>query len=90
MSVIWKFALNPVKEQTLQMPAGAKVLHVAVQYDNLYLWAQCDTDVPKEDRSFLIFGTGHEVDDSKVGDYLGTGMIYGGQIVCHVFEARRK
>jgi hypothetical protein len=84
-NVIWKQELAMTDHQVVQMPAGAEVLHVAMQYDNLCVWFRCDPDAPKVDRRFCIAGTGRDLDGA--GKYLGTSILMGGNLVLHVFDA---
>lgn len=81
---IWKFTLEPVCE--LQMPEGATVLSVGVQGENICLWAMVNPDAPKVTRSFVGFGTGHEVTDATCLEFIGTALLHGGSLVFHIFE----
>lgn len=82
---IWKFPLEIAGEQSVQMPAGAKILDVQMQDGKLMLWALVDPNAPKEPREILIHGTGHPVEN--VGGHIGTFQMYGGTLVFHAFEA---
>jgi len=86
---IWKFTLGVTDEQTVHLPYGAAVLHVAVQRGVPCLWAIVDPEAEKEPRVFLTFGTGHPVPDSP-GNYLGSYMLDGGGLVFHVFESTKR
>src|SRR4051812_15343861 len=80
---VWKFPLALVDRQTLSMPRSALPLHVAMQFEQPCLWALVDPDAPVEQRTFLMFGTGHR---DVIGQYLGTFQLQRGQLVFHVFE----
>lgn len=82
---IHKFELTAESEFTVEMPRGAKVLSVGVQREVVCLWVLVDTDNPKDERTFLIWGTGHSI-DSDTGTYIGTVILQDGAIVWHVFE----
>jgi hypothetical protein len=66
------------------MPKGAKVLTVAYQHNALCLWAEVSADAPKEQRLFLICGTGHPIPDGA--QYIGTVQDAGGSLIWHVYE----
>ena len=66
------------------MPRGAEVLTVQMQREVLCVWAVVDPDAEKEQRKFIVYGTGHEYDSIK-GEYVGTVQIHGGDLVWHVF-----
>lgn len=91
--VIWKVELDIVAEQTIEIPSGATFLSAREQNDHVCAWFICDPDKPKEPRTIAMVGTGHEVptDGDSMGDepfsvYLGTAIIFGGNLVWHVFE----
>lgn len=95
MRVIWKYPLNP-GVNTLQLPAGATVLSVAAQGQDVVLWAYVDPDpnTPKEPRTFVAFATGEKFDDDPIGPFIGTvrmpvDPIFAAlvpELVFHVFE----
>jgi hypothetical protein len=83
---IWKHPLLLNSDNHLLLPKGARILTVAEQNDNGYLWEIHDVSQRDElvERVFEIVGTGH-VFDSAPTLYLGTYQINGG-FVWHVFE----
>jgi hypothetical protein len=86
MKKIFKYEI-PVEGVELDMPRGARILSCQNQHDNVCLWALVDPDAAKEERHFVVAGTGHPLDDSiVVAKYLGTVVVAGGQFVWHVFE----
>lgn len=81
---IYKYPLKPV----LQIPEGAKILAVQLQFDSPKLWALVDPEKPLVDRHIKVFGTGHEIPDGL--KYIGTfqeDSLAIGHFVWHVFEA---
>lgn len=82
-STVWKFPFALVDRQVLSMPRGAAPLYVATQFEQPCLWALVDPVAPKEQRTFLIVGTGHR---GVVGRYLGSFQLHNGQLVFHIFE----
>jgi hypothetical protein len=88
MTTIWKFKLRLKEEQTIDMPGSPSFLHVAMQNDELCLWAIVQPDQPIARRTILIIGTGHPAEN--VGLYIGTVLMSGGAFVWHVFEKRQE
>jgi len=70
---------------SIEMPAGAKLLHVGAQGQSPYaccVWALVNTSAPMVRRHLCVFGTGHEVDVEAA--YVGTTQV--GEFVWHVFD----
>ena len=89
MKTIWKYELKLQAITTLELPTGARVVHVAEQEDRPQLWALVDPSAPPEPRSFQTLATGEEFDDSKVEHvYLGSFLTHGGVFVGHVVELK--
>lgn len=86
MNAIWKYELLPVLKQIVSMPAGAKIVHVATQFEKPCIWAFVDPYAPKVDRIFGVVMTGCSFEAGKVR-HVGTFMLQGGAIVGHVVEA---
>lgn len=82
---IWKFPLALVDIQSVEMPAGAKLLDVQLQRDLLCLWALCDEQAPIETRSIAIIGTGNPVPELPM-IHIATFQLAGGDLVFHAFE----
>jgi hypothetical protein len=89
LKVVYKYVLHlPSLDKndtlTLDMPRGAKSLHVAEQSGHLCLWALVNpaekTQVPVR---LAVHGTGHAFDHAGV--HLGSGLLQGGRLVLHVF-----
>jgi len=91
VKTVWKYVLGP-RDNTFQMPVGAKILHVGRAQGELALWALVDSDAEKIDRHFFTVGTGHELPDKGTSyvTFIGTTMVPnampGMDIVIHVFE----
>jgi hypothetical protein len=88
---IWKFPLPLLDDlglandrPVINMPEGARILTLQVQYDEPTLWAIVDPDQKLISRRFIVVGTGHEV-PPDVGAYVGTWQPRG--FVFHLFEA---
>lgn len=86
MNTVWKFYLtNDVT--SLEVPRGAKFLHVDFQNSMPCVWALVDTEAQKETRLVLIVGTGHEINVRPVMlDHIGSFLMKDGALVFHAFE----
>jgi len=87
MQAIWKFPLRCADKSTVVMPKGAKVLCVQTQCEEPQVWAVCDISAEAEERTFAIYGTGHQ-HESISGEYVGTFQLNHGGLVFHVFEVK--
>jgi hypothetical protein len=85
--VVWKFALPIADESWIEMPEGARILHVGVQNEQPWIWALCTPTNRKSSRRICVRGTGHDLGDAS-GEYLGTVMLADGAFVGHVFGRR--
>ncbi|MEY4932520.1 MAG: hypothetical protein RLZZ403_840, partial [Pseudomonadota bacterium] len=76
MRTVFKYLLR-VGEVTIDMPIGARALHVAEQHGGLTLWAEVDDARPSEPRTFIVRATG-AVFSGDEGRYVGTVVTSGG------------
>jgi len=86
---VWKFRLAPPgMTQRIEMPAGAEILHCAIQHHAPQLWALVDQAREKEERLFITLGTGHEFEPPPNTNALHRGTYFqdDGHFVWHVFE----
>ncbi len=83
---VWKFQFNPEDLLSIQMPAGAKLLHVDVQGGQPCIWALVDPAAPTENRNFRLAGTGHPIEAVDCEVYFGTFMLREGALVFHLFD----
>lgn len=81
---IWKFPLEVVDEQSVEMPAGASPLTVQVQKGEPCLWARVNPANERMQRRVFIHGTGHPLHADAMA-YLATFQLLGGTFVGHVF-----
>lgn len=82
---IWKWEIEVICQQTMMLPAGAKLLDVQMQGEACCVWALCDEAAPKEPRHVAIYGTGNQMPDEP-GEYIATFQMHGGALVFHAFE----
>jgi hypothetical protein len=85
MRTIWKFQLTTTDLQHVQMPKGP-ILFVAAQREVPCLWVEVDSEAPRIERLFAIYGTGHQMPEGINQDYLGSYMLMEGALVFHVYE----
>jgi hypothetical protein len=85
MKRIYKYEL---KEGSVEMPIGAKILSTQTQNDRPYIWTLVDIDAECEFRNFAIVGTGHDFPEADDFTYINT--IQDGQFVWHIFELIKK
>lgn len=83
MKTVWKYSLGPYGG-SIDMPSGAKALHLAKQDGFICLWVEVDPDTPLMERHFVPVGTGHEVPDGAV--YVGTVLLDDDSLVLHFYE----
>lgn len=89
MKEIWKFPLDMVEQQNVQMPIGARVLCVQVQDEIPCLWAEVGPDYTCRARTFRIVPTGQEFDPDVDGmSYVGTFQMNSAimRLVFHVYD----
>ena len=82
---VWKFEFAAQDDTLIEMPEGAVVLTVAVQFGLPCLWALVDPEAPKVRRRFRLAGTGHPL-GPEVGAYVGSFQLSRGHLVFHLFE----
>lgn len=86
---IWKVSFRLCAEIHLEMPKGAKLLHVNPPFDpldgDISIWMLVYPDQPKVRRRLRIYGTGHSTElTEQVENYVGT--VHLGMFVWHVFD----
>lgn len=82
---IFKYPILVTDVQSLEMPAGAKVLSIAEQHERVCIWALVDPSAPIVLRRLVIHGTGHQADDIVGMQFVGTFISHGGTLVFHAF-----
>ena len=86
MLTIHKYTLLP--ECAIELTEGAKILSVGDQQGTVVMWVLLDTEKPIGKRIFMVFGTGHTLDDKKgTFEYIHLGTVQQESgFVWHVFE----
>lgn len=80
---IHKALLKISNRQELAVPKGAEFLCAREQRGEVCIWYRCNPNADMQIRTIVIHGTGHEITPS--GDYVGTVLLYNGDLVLHVF-----
>ena len=87
---IFKYQLEHVYDQELDLPAEARILSVGDQHGKIQLWALVNPNAPLQERKFLVAGTGHHIDRPPQDlSFLGSVIQYDGSLVFHVFEVTK-
>lgn len=84
---IWKFPLAMRPGQIVQMPSDAKLLHVALQFGELQLWAIVEPTNGTVNRMIFCVATGAPMPTGPIS-YLGTTQHDDGAFIFHWFEPR--
>lgn len=85
MKTIWKFSLYGFNEK-ISVPKDAKILTLQTQKGSPCIWMLVDTNNELEDRNFYIVGTGHNLNNETIDNYIGTYQEFDGNFIWHVFE----
>jgi hypothetical protein len=83
MRTIWKYEI-PKHDFCVEIPIGAKFLHLATEPQRAMWWEIPATEAPKTNRYFRVFITGEEIPQEDGMTYLGTMLI--GSFVFHVYD----
>jgi hypothetical protein len=88
METIWKIKIRHM--EPVEVPKTSEVLSVAAIGDDIFAWVKFDQkfkDVTYP-MYFEVFGTGHDipVDMGIDRKFIGTTLMYGGNLVWHIFE----
>lgn len=83
---VWKYEIEARDRQSIHMPVNAEILCVQMQNGNPCIWALGDPEDARQEREFLMLGTGHNAAPESIGRYIGTFQMSGGSLVFHLFE----
>ena len=84
MNAIWKYQLETIDEQFIEIPNGFEPLFVETQKGKPCLWCRVDPQRSKVRTKIITHGTGHSISD-KTGKHLGSYLIHDDSLVFHVF-----
>lgn len=86
MRTIFKYDLM-LGYNSLYLPDGYKVVHVAEQYGNLTMWVeQPAMQHSARAHTFNVYGTGQQIPDDRAV-HVGTALMNSG-LVWHVYETK--
>lgn len=90
-TTVWKFVLKPIGIQTIQLPKDSRILHVAQQYNEVYLWAMFtyedhEDEIEYQPRRIRIYGTCDDIPGITSQEHIATVILNEGDLVLHVFE----
>ena len=86
MRTVHKYVLDNVRNDIATFE-GAKLLHVANQYERITLWAEVDTNNRECLRTVHVVGTGHPIPSTRTRTtYVGSVLMSGGEFVFHVYD----
>lgn len=87
MKTNYKYQVELKDISKLTLPAGSKIISVAVQGMEIVLYALVDTDIQeKMVFSVLVLGTGHEIPfDLNEYTFLGTVSLSDGMLMFHIY-----
>ena len=88
MVTVWKYGVDITDVFVRKIPQAAKILDVQVQAGNVCMWVMVDTDMPEEERTFRVVGTGHPIEITARLDYIGTFQLHSGSFIGHLYENR--
>lgn len=91
---IYKYPFEITDVQQIELPKGARILHVDVQVTGDFdrqvpcLWAEVETQAEKVMRTFYLFGTGHMMPDEQdiYLFHVGSFLMRAGVLVFHLYE----
>lgn len=84
---VWKFQFEITDTFTIDMPDGARVLHVGLQGDTPTIWCLVNPEAGPCPVAFILRGTGQPFEESlaRACVHVGTFQMAGGQLVFHLF-----
>lgn len=93
MKTVYKYQLSYDDKITLDLPKGAKPLHLGMQGPIgrvPHVWVLVDPEAPTEPMEFRFCGTGHPIEDAPAGHrWEHVGSVLEGIFVWHLFYAKQ-
>ena len=86
MITIYKYELQVVDEQEIEMYDEYKLLSVIEQNGKIVVYALINTDSnPRYNVKFIMRGTGHNAEKAANLTFLGTVKLLNGLLIYHIF-----
>ena len=81
MKTVFKYPVGDI-----QIPKGAKILTAGLQGEDIFIWAEVNTEELLEHRTVRVYGTSHLIPDQAC--YIATVFenTFKGNYVWHVYE----
>lgn len=86
MNTIHKYILKAEYTQEVETRAGAQILRVQMQNEEICMWCLVDTSADVMSMTIQIVGTGHPAPSNHSFQYIDTVQMNGAQLVWHIFK----
>ena len=87
MITVFKYKLKVNAVNRVKMPMASRALDMIAVRNDVYLFAEVDTEAALTERKFEVYGTGHELPPRYTNrSYVGTTTTNGGGVVWHGYE----
>lgn len=86
---IWKYPLQVLSTQTVELPVGAEIISANSIGDELFMWAIVDCKRQLEDiveREICVLVTDGPYPEDKKLKFIDTAQMHDGKFICHIFE----
>lgn len=86
---VYKYHIPVTDRVELLLPIGSHILTAQVIKDKLWVYAAVEPDSARykmETKVIRVYGTGHDMEDNLMLNYIGTVQQYDGDLVWHIFE----
>lgn len=88
MKAIYKYPLEVIDDQFIDMRRDYQVLSIQVQNGKPCLWAEVDPKSPMLYVHIVIVGTGQPIHNDDEMKYIGTFQLESGSFVGHCFISK--
>lgn len=85
MNKIYKYILDAIDYQEIEMPIDSIILKVGEQKEQICVWALVNTDLYLVNVVFRVYKTGAQISENPRLKYIGSSHLYSGNLVFHVF-----
>ena len=84
---ITKYKLDITEKQHIDIPGGAQILDIQLQYaDDIVLWVMQDDEQPVVKRTFVIVEEGVDMEPSLILTYIASVQTHIVKTTHHFFE----
>lgn len=89
MKTVHKFIIAE-KVVSIPMPKGARIISACNQMEKCMIYAEVDTSMPDEERTFHAINTGSSILEAFDYTFIGTVLLKGGTSVAHIYEIKKR